>query len=98
MSDSTGLPPAHSADSEKNLDENRSQVTDRLKRSPYLSLRTIKCALVYGVLVLSGEVPTFEVKEIAQSVARSAWAGEIVNQLEVRFREPAPRGSSSRTQ
>ncbi len=40
----------------------------RLQASPYAALRTVKCQLHEGVLVLTGVVPTFYTKQIAQEL------------------------------
>ncbi len=37
---------------------------DRLKRSPYLPLRQLKCRWQNGVLALSGRVPTLHLKKL----------------------------------
>ena len=59
-------------------------IQDRFRRSPYLPLRYIECRLEDGVLVLRGRVPTFYLKQLAQSVGRSLKGIQrVVNELRV---------------
>lgn len=58
-------------------------VEDRLRKSPYLPLRSLKCSYYQGKLLLSGQVATFYLKQLAQSLARSAGEIEVVNCVEV---------------
>jgi osmotically-inducible protein OsmY len=44
-------------------------VGSRLRRSGYPFLRGIKCEVHDGVTVLSGSVPTFHLKQVAQEIA-----------------------------
>jgi hypothetical protein len=46
-----------------------SRVAARFRRSGFPLLRAIKCELRDGVLVLSGAVPTYHLKQVAQSLA-----------------------------
>ena len=58
-------------------------VEQHLRRSPYLSLRSIKCSCDHGKLLLSGQVPTFYLTQLAQSLARSVGGMEILNCVKV---------------
>jgi osmotically-inducible protein OsmY len=61
-------------------------IQDRFQRSPYLPLRNIECRLDDGVLVLRGRVPTFYLKQLAQSVGHSLKGiHRVVNELLVDF-------------
>jgi hypothetical protein len=64
-------------------------VAQRLRTSPYLSLRQVRCCFWQGKLVLRGEVPTFYLKQMALTVARSLWLDDVLN--EVRVAGPAAR-------
>ena len=68
-------------------------IGERLRTSPYLSLRRLTCSLWQGKLVLRGEVPTFYLKQVAQSVARSLWTNDILDEVKV----AGPVARSSRT-
>ncbi len=63
----------------------------RLRQSPYREIRRVTCEFHEGVLTLRGRVPTFYLKQVAQSLV--LWmegAEEINNRLEV---ESYPRHS-----
>ncbi len=63
------------------------RVATRLRRSPYIPLRAIRCECGGGVLRLQGSLPTFYLKQIAQETVKGVeGVREIVNQIEV----PAP--------
>jgi osmotically-inducible protein OsmY len=67
-------------------------IQDRFHRSPYLPLRYIDCRLDDGTLVLSGRVPTFYLKQLAQTIASSLnGIRRVVNDLRVDF--PRKRAS-----
>lgn len=68
-------------------------IGERLRSSPYLSLRDLKCGLWQGKLVLRGQVPTFYLKQVAQSVVRSIWNNDILD--EVRVAGPGVKSSRS---
>ncbi|MBI2826318.1 MAG: BON domain-containing protein [Planctomycetia bacterium] len=56
----------------------------KLRTSPYLSLRELQCTFHEGVLTLYGRVPTYYLKQLAQTVvARTHGVEELVNQIEV---------------
>ena len=42
----------------------------RLQESPYLALRSVDCEFYQGVLTLTGEVPTYYTKQMAQTLVR----------------------------
>ena len=61
-------------------------IQERFHRSPYLPLRYIECRLSDGTLVLRGRVPTYYLKQLAQTVARSLnGICCVVNELRVDF-------------
>ncbi len=61
-------------------------VQERFARSPYLPLRKIRCYLHHGVLLLRGRVPTYYLKQLAQTIGHSlAGVRQVVNELEVDF-------------
>lgn len=63
----------------------------RLRQSPYLEVRFVTCEFHEGVLTLRGRVPTYYLKQIAQSlVLRMERVEEINNRVEV---ESYPRHS-----
>jgi osmotically-inducible protein OsmY len=49
-------------------DQLRLEVIDRLKASGYLLLRKVRCDVAGGVVTLSGSVPSFHLKQVAQAV------------------------------
>jgi osmotically-inducible protein OsmY len=58
----------------------------RYHRSPYLPLRKIDCFLDDGVLTLRGRVPTYYLKQLAQSIGVSTHGvHQVVNELRVDF-------------
>lgn len=63
--------------------EQATTVERHLRRSPYLSLRSIKCSHYQGKLLLSGQVPTFYLTQLAQSLAHSVGEMEVLNCVEV---------------
>jgi len=59
-------------------------VERRLSRSPYMELRYISCDVREGVLTLLGRVPSYYLKQLAQSIVGSLpGVQRIDNQLEV---------------
>ena len=61
-----------------------SPVVARLRRSGYPFLRSVKCQDRDGVIVLSGIVPTFHLKQLAQELAaHTQGVGEVQNDLQV---------------
>jgi hypothetical protein len=60
------------------------EVQLRFYRSPYQELRDITCDFQEGVLTLRGRVPSYFLKQIAQSIIFSMERiGEIRNRLEI---------------
>ena len=56
----------------------------RLRGSPYLALRDVGCAYRDGVLTLRGCLPTYYLKQMAQTaVARMEGVQRIVNEIVV---------------
>jgi len=62
----------------------------RLRHSPYVPLRNVQCSLFDGVLILWGRVPSYYLKQIAQSLVLGMPAvREVRNELRVC---PSPKG------
>lgn len=58
----------------------------RLRDCPYAALRNVQCRFHEGVLVLSGEVPTYYTKQMAQQYLRDLdQVQQIDNRLVVTF-------------
>ena len=67
------------------------EAESRLRQSSYREVRCVTCEFHEGVLTLRGRVPTFYLKQVAQSlVLRMEGAEEINNRVEV---ESYPRYS-----
>jgi osmotically-inducible protein OsmY len=62
-------------------DHLRSEVLDRLHASGYLLLRQVKCDVSGGVVTLSGRVPSYHLKSVAQSVLMKIKAVRHVRNL-----------------
>ena len=64
--------------------ETRKTAEERLRHSDYLELRNVSCDFHEGVLTLRGRVPSYHLKQLAQSLL-SELAGmlKLNNQLEV---------------
>ena len=64
-----------------------SQAMAQLRRSPYPALRQVSCELRDGVLTLTGRVPNYFQKQMAQSVLMHCLEGLAVidNQLDVGY-------------
>lgn len=65
------------------------QVLQRAKRcfatSAYFALRRVACAYHEGVLILRGRVPSFYLKQVAQTIVKNAVEGiQIDNRIEVK--------------
>jgi osmotically-inducible protein OsmY len=57
----------------------------RLLGSPYFALRNVGCVYRDGVLTLRGSLPTYYLKQMAQSVvAETEGVSAVVNQIEVK--------------
>jgi hypothetical protein len=56
----------------------------RLQHSPYRAVRRVNCSFIDGSLTLSGRVPTFHYKQLAQTaVAGLVGVDRIINVIEV---------------
>jgi len=63
-------------------------VQDRFQRSPFLPLRKVTCSVHDGVLVLRGRVPTYYLKQLAQTIGTSTdGVQQVINDLRVDFPE-----------
>ena len=68
----------------------QSEAHSRLRTSGYPELHCIECDFHEGVLTLRGQVSTFYLKQVAQTLTRELeGVGEINNRLEVAAR-PCP--------
>lgn len=55
-----------------------------LRESPYHQLRKVRCEFCEGVLVLHGQVPSYHMKQLAQSVVQSLEEDvDVDNRIEV---------------
>ena len=69
----------------------------KLAASAYLSLRTLTCDSHEGVLAIRGQVSSFHLKQLAQTVVRdTAGVEEINNQVLVVCPTARPRPASPR--
>lgn len=60
------------------------EVRLRLSHSPYWSLRQLACEVEQGRVVVRGTVPTYYLKQVAQTVASQAVEKErLVNEITV---------------
>ena len=96
MSETTQTAPASTRIQEK-LSEPQSRhdpqrvAEERLAASSYLALRSISCEHHEGVLVIHGRVPSFYLKQIAQTLVRDLDGVElVVNRLSVDKPPPGP--------
>lgn len=88
MNAKPNLPPAHSGDGE---------VSDRaeavLRGSPFLALRRVSCEYCGGVLTLRGCLPTYYLKQLAQSsVVGIQGVEQVRNEIAVSSGSPRPSG------
>ena len=51
----------------------------RLRDCPYIALRRVSCRFREGVLMLTGEVPTYHMKQMAQTLVRGVEAVEVID-------------------
>jgi len=66
----------------------------QLRQAPYLALRQVVCEVRDGVLLLRGCVPSYYMKQVAQSIVHCVESTlEIHNQLDVL---PLPGGAERR--
>lgn len=60
------------------------QATNRLGQSSHLFLRHLECNVEEGVIFIEGKVPSFYLKQTAQSLVQSIEGVEkVINRLEV---------------
>jgi len=60
------------------------EIERRLQASSYHALRLIHCRLKNGTVTLDGRVPSFYLKQVAQTLASDAGTGLLIeNRLEV---------------
>jgi osmotically-inducible protein OsmY len=62
-------------------DRLRAEVSERLRASGYLLLRELRCEVLGGVVTLSGRVPSFHLKQVAQAVLLKVEAVRAVKNL-----------------
>jgi osmotically-inducible protein OsmY len=56
----------------------------RLHRTTYRGLKHVSCEFHEGLVILSGRVPTYYLKQIAQTIVGEVeGVGQVVNRLEV---------------
>ena len=80
------LPPLQQQDTELSKVKLLAQVDaqSRLRKSGYHQLHLISCEFHEGLLTLRGRVPTFHLKQVAQTLIGGIdGVGEINNRLEV---------------
>lgn len=66
-------------------DRRGDQVASRLAASGYPSLRNVQCEVSEDVMVLSGTVSSYYLKQMAQTVAgQTDGVGRVKNRLQVR--------------
>ena len=63
----------------------------KLANSSYLPLRTLRCDDHEGVLALRGQVPTYYLKQLAQTVVRDIPGVEVINNQVLVVRPEARR-------
>jgi osmotically-inducible protein OsmY len=70
------------------------RVESQLRRNSYVALKNISCAFQDGVVTLRGCLPSYYLKQMAQTaVARVPGVDRIVNQIDVvspNLRGPVP--------
>jgi osmotically-inducible protein OsmY len=60
------------------------EVRSRLQDQPYHALKQIACEYRDGTLILRGRLPSYYLKQVAQTaVARIAGVERVLNQIEV---------------
>jgi osmotically-inducible protein OsmY len=63
----------------------RAAVVDALRSMPYAALRNLKCSVLEGTAEITGTVPTFYLKQLAQAVVLQLGGVRTVrNLVEVR--------------
>lgn len=67
------------------------RIEERLQHGPYLTLRSVHCDLLGGTAVLRGQVPTYYLKQVAQTLAAQVeGVTAIVNRITVDVAPPGP--------
>ena len=80
----SGRPRARTAEPQRNVGL-RALVLAALRSTGYLALRGLKCQVSEGAVVLSGEVPSFYLRQMVQAIVlRVGQLGEIRNLVQVR--------------
>ncbi|MFG0263310.1 MAG: BON domain-containing protein [Novipirellula sp. JB048] len=80
LADPTPAYPTTAADPACTLDGEVSQMaTERFRTCSYSAIRHVHCRFHEGVLVLSGQVPTFYMKQVAQELIRNLNSIEQIN-------------------
>jgi osmotically-inducible protein OsmY len=60
------------------------RVERRLRETTYSSLSLVTCEYTEGVIILRGEVPTFYLKQLAQTIARQTdGVHHVANHIQV---------------
>lgn len=72
----------------------RERAQNQLRNLPYSSFRKISCDFFEGRLILRGRVPSYFLKQLAQTIAAQVGGVEsIVNQIEVQMPQSALHSS-----
>ncbi|MBL8800088.1 MAG: BON domain-containing protein [Planctomycetia bacterium] len=80
----TVMPPRIGADGPHESASHNELAENLLRRSHHLALRRIDCEMQGNVLVLRGCLPSYFLKQVAQStVAQAEGVQEIENEIEV---------------
>ena len=82
----TGLSPLR----EKKMMEARA--TSRLHHSPYHEIHAVTCEFHEGMLSLRGCVPSYYLKQIAQTVVLESWTASMKYIIKSRFRRRTSTG------
>jgi osmotically-inducible protein OsmY len=73
-------------------------VSERLSNSPYFRLRTVWCDYHEGVLCLRGRVPTYYLKQVAQTIAcQVEGVEECMNRIEVGPNSPPEKTGAEKS-
>lgn len=80
----THLPRKTTQPASKVADRVVALAESKLRKSQYNSLRAVRCQFHEGALILHGRVPSFYLKQVAQTVVRNIEeVAQIYNRLEV---------------
>ena len=78
-------PNTHTATSDRVVED----LERRFRQSTYCPIRNLKCDFHEGVLTIRGRLPSYYLKQVAQTIARNVdGVEEVVNRVEV---ETKPR-------